>query len=56
MKAKLYKVGFIIKFDLLNMSFNVAPVSLVEEDGPDSRYPPFLQDVLGSAKFDLNLV
>ena len=29
MKAKFHKLGSIIKFDLLNINFNLAPVSLV---------------------------
>ena len=33
-KAEFHKVGSIKKFDLLNMSFNLAPDSLLGDDGP----------------------
>ena len=36
MKAEFYKVGSIIKCDILNMSLRLAPVSLVEDDGPNT--------------------
>ena len=36
-KAKFYKVGSIIKFNLLNMSLNFALVSLVGDDCPNGH-------------------
>ena len=42
MKAKFYKGGSIIKFDLLNMTLNLAPVSFVGDDGNTHVFPvPF---------------
>ena len=36
-KPKFHKVRSIIKFDLLNMSFNLVPVPLVGDDGPNTH-------------------